>query len=140
MRTVLLLLSLSAMIAAHAQMEPDPEKAFGEAGRSGKKILLVFSGSDWCLPCIRFEKNILSDSAFRQFARERLVVVEADFPQRKKIPPSLKTQYETLAGQFDAEGIFPKIVLLNADKSLVTVLSYDGESPAVFIVQLKKKL
>ena len=72
---------------ARAQVGSDPEKAFQEAGQSGKKVLVIFSGSDWCLPCIRLEKNILTDSSFLQFARERLVMVEAGFPQRKKIPP-----------------------------------------------------
>jgi len=118
----------------------DPEKAFEQARQSGKKILLIFSGSDWCLPCIRLEKNILADSAFRQFASEHLVIVEADFPQRKKIPPVLKAQYETLADRFDPEGAFPKIVLLTADRSLVGVLSYSGQSPTSFIEEVQKKL
>ena len=27
-------------------------------------VLLVFSGSDWCSNCIRFNKEVLSDSTF----------------------------------------------------------------------------
>jgi len=125
---------------ARAQVWSDPEKAFQEARQSGKKVLVIFSGSDWCLPCIRLEKNILTDSSFLQFARERLVMVEADFPQRKKIPPPLKAQYESLADRFDPEGAFPKIVLLAADRSLVGILSYTGQSPAAFIEEVRKKL
>jgi thioredoxin-related protein len=140
MRTVLLLLSLSALISARAQVEPDPEKAFREARQSGRQILLVFSGSDWCLPCIHFEKNILTDSAFRQFAGQRFVVLQADFPQRKKIPAQVKAQYETLAGQFNAEGAFPKIILLTSDKALLAVLPYTGQSPADFIGEVRKSL
>jgi len=128
------------IMTARAQVEPDPEKAFQQARQSGKKILVVFSGSDWCLPCIRLEKNILTDSVFRLFAREHLVIVEADFPQRKKIPPPLRTQYETLADRFDPEGAFPKIVLLRADRSLVGVLSYTSQTPAAFIEEVQKKL
>ena len=129
------------MIVARAQMEPDPEKAFPDARQSGNKILVVFSGSDWCLPCIHFEKTVLSDSAFRQFARPRLVIIEADFPQRKKIPPAIRTQYQALADRFDTEGAFPKIVLLNPDKTLLAVFPYNGhESAEDFIGQLKKKL
>ena len=140
MRTIFLLLSLSTLISAHAQVERDPVSAFREAGQSGRKILLVFSGSDWCIPCIRFEKNILTDSAFRQFAGQRLVVLEADFPQRKKIPDGMKAQYEALAGEFNAEGAFPKIILLNSDKALLAVLPYTGQTPADFIGEVKKSL
>ena len=140
MRTILLLLSLSALLSANAQVEPDPEKAFRAARESGKQVLLVFSGSDWCLPCIRFEKNILTDSAFLHFAGERFVVLEADFPQKKKVPATLKAQYEELAGKFNAEGAFPKIVLLTADRSQLAVLPYTGQSPTRFIQQMKASL
>lgn len=140
MRTVFLLLSLSALISARAQMEPDPEKAFREARRSGRQVLLVFSGSDWCLPCIHFEKNILTDSAFRDFAGKRFVILEADFPQRKKIPSPIRSQYEALAGEFNAEGAFPKIVLLTPDKTLLAVLPYKGQSPAEFMGEVRKSL
>jgi len=138
MRIVFLLLSLSMIITARAQQ--DPEKAFQEARQSGKKVLVIFSGSDWCLPCIRLEKDILADSTFRQFVREHLIMVEADFPQRKKIPSPLKAQYESLADRFDPEGAFPKIVLLTADRALVGVLSYTGQSPTAFIEEVQKKL
>ena len=140
MRTILLLLSLSTLTSARAQVEPDPEKAFRQARQSGRQILLVFSGSDWCLPCIRFEKNILTDSAFRDFAGKRFVILEADFPQRKKIPAPMRSQYEALAGQFNAEGAFPKIVLLTPDKTLLAVLPYTGQSPADFIGEVRKSL
>jgi len=140
MRTIFLLLSLSTLLSARAQMEPDPEKAFREARQSGKQVLLVFSGSDWCIPCIRLEKNILTDSAFRNFAGERFIILEADFPQKKKVAPSLKSQYEELADQFNAEGSFPKILLLTAERTKLAVLSYHGQSPADFIQQMKDSL
>jgi thioredoxin-related protein len=140
MRTVFVLLSLSTLLSAHAQVEHDPEAAFREARQSGRQVLLVFSGSDWCIPCIRLEKNILNDSAFRQFAGKRFVVLEADFPQRKKLPAGIKTQYEALAGSFNTEGAFPKIVLLSPEKTLLTVVPYTSQSPADFIDQLRKAL
>jgi thiamine biosynthesis lipoprotein len=140
MRTILLLLSLSSLLSANAQVEPDPEKAFREARQSGRQILLVFSGSDWCMPCIRFEKNILTDSAVREFAGKRIVILEADFPQRKKIPTPMRSQYEALAGEFNTEGAFPKIVLLTPERKLLAILPYTGQSPADFIGEVKKSL
>lgn len=105
-----------------------------------RKILLVFSGSDWCQPCIRFEKKVLRDTAFRQLAQERLIVLEADFPQHKKIPDSLRIQYEALAQRFNPEGVFPRILLLDADRHLLAELVYADQPAAQFIRQLKEAL
>ena len=35
----------------------DFEKAKAEAKANNKLVLLTFSGSDWCLPCIKMEKT-----------------------------------------------------------------------------------
>jgi thiamine biosynthesis lipoprotein len=137
--TVLAVLIAPGQIRAQRIMQ-DPGNAFLMARQSGKKVLLVFSGSDWCVPCIRFEKKVLSDSSFRQFAGERLVVLEADFPQRKKVPASLQTQYEALAEQFNPAGNFPQIVLLGPDKKFLAILSYTDQSPTDFIRELRGSL
>jgi thioredoxin-related protein len=115
----------------------DPNLAFSNASRSGKDILLIFSGSDWCMPCIRFEKKVLADTAFRHFAAANLILLEADFPQRKKIPDSLRTAYDGLAAKFDADGEFPRIVLVTAERRLVTTLPYSDQSPAEFMTVVK---
>ena len=49
-----------------------------------KHILLTFSGSDWCGPCIRLHKEIFESPVFVQMADTQLVLVQADFPRLKK--------------------------------------------------------
>ena len=118
----------------------DPTLAFAAATRTGKDILLIFSGSDWCIPCIRFEKKILSDSSFRKFAGERLVILVADFPQRKRVPDSLRIQYEALAEQFDPSGQFPQIILLDSGRKRVADVAYTDQSPGEFTRDLRSLL
>ena len=118
----------------------DPNIAFAAATRTGKDILLIFSGSDWCIPCIRFEKKVLSDSSFRKFAGERLVILVADFPQRKRVPDSLRIQYEALAEQFDPSGQFPQIILLDSGRKRVADVAYTDQSPGDFIRDLRSLL
>ncbi|MHA4811722.1 thioredoxin family protein [Flavitalea flava] len=125
------------VIAAKGQTYSEPGQAFARARQSGKQVLLVFSGSDWCIPCIRLEKTVLADSSFRRFADLNLVMLEADFPQQKKIPPSLKAQYEELAGEFNAEGSFPKIVLLDSKRKFITSIPFTGQKPAELIRQIR---
>jgi thiol-disulfide isomerase/thioredoxin len=55
------------------------------AKKEHKYILLNFSGSDWCGPCIRLHKEILETEAFLKFANNSLILVNADFPRLKKI-------------------------------------------------------
>jgi thioredoxin-related protein len=145
MTRIIVLLTLSTFLltpetAWTQQLMEDPDSAFSMAAQAGKNVLLVFSGSDWCIPCIRFEKKILADSAFQRFAGEKLVILLADFPQRKKIRPSLRAQYEALAEQFNPLGNFPQIVLLNPDKKLVATFSYTDQSPPDFISEIRHPL
>lgn len=139
-RISLLLLLLFAC-KAQAQVFTDPDQAFAAAAASDRQILLVFQGSDWCIPCIRFEEKVLSTGRFGQFAADSLVVLKADFPQRKKIDAALISRYEKLAGTFNPAGAFPKAVLLNAQQKLVTeVRLSDDPAPETFIAELKELL
>jgi len=92
------------------------------------------------MPCIRFEKKILSDSSFQRFAAERLVILVADFPQRKRVPDSLRIQYEALAEQFDPSGQFPQIILLDSARRRLGSLAYTDQSPGDFIRDLRSLL
>ena len=130
-----LLLLLCACTTARAQ-QTDPGRAFLLARQTGKPVLLIFSGSDWCLPCIHLEKQVLSDSTFQAFAAPRLVVLCADFPQRKKHDP----RSDSLAEAYDAEGAFPKIVLLTAGLRLLAALDYHEQPVSDFIREIDSAL
>lgn len=136
----LLLLLLFTTTYAKAQVLKNPDEAFTLAQSSGREVLLIFSGSDWCIPCIEFNKTILMDSTFRHFAQDRLVLLEADFPQRKKIPALLKTQYEQLAAQFNPNGAFPQIVLLTPAKKMVAQVPFFHQTAADFVSEVSQKL
>ena len=116
----------------------DYKKAQQEARASNKFLLLDFTGSDWCGWCKRFDKEILSQSQFQDYARENLVLVELDFPRTKPQSPELRRQNQELANQYQVQG-FPTIVVLNGDGQ--KLWQYDGyfpDGPAAFIAQLEK--
>lgn len=136
----LLFLGMISCALCHAQVMQNPDKAFDLARQTGKKVMLVFSGSDWCIPCIQFNKTILSDSSFLRFAGDNLVLLEADFPQRKKIAAPLRLQYDSLAAAFNPDGAFPHVVLLSPEKKLMTDVPIRPQSPDAFIIMLKQLL
>ena len=142
MRLILLLFMgmLLSCAACDAQIIQNPDKAFDLAKQTGKKIMLVFSGSDWCIPCIQFDKKILADSSFLRFASDNLVVLEADFPQRKKIAAPLRIQYDSLAAVYNPDGAFPHVVLLSPEKKLMAHVPVRQQSPSDFISTIKQLL
>ncbi|HEX5023947.1 MAG TPA: thioredoxin family protein [Agriterribacter sp.] len=103
---------------------------FNEAQKMAKEkhelILLNFSGSDWCGPCIRLHKEIFDSGDFMRIAREQLILVNADFPRLKKnqLPKAQQEQNEMLADKYNAAGNFPSTVLLNAEGKVLKV--WDG--------------
>ncbi|HYV93329.1 MAG TPA: thioredoxin family protein [Chitinophagales bacterium] len=116
-----------------AQQSVNVDSAFAFAQQKNKMVLLIFSGSDWCRQCMRFEKKILSDSTFDQFADDNLVLLQADFPQSKKLPPQTVKQNEILAEKYNPAGSFPLIVLLRPDQKVLAYLNYSNEDSGDFI-------
>ncbi|MFT3826266.1 MAG: FAD:protein FMN transferase [Chitinophagaceae bacterium] len=135
------LLALAATITAQAQKAlRNADKAFALARDSQKAVLLIFSGSDWCQPCIRFQEKILADTSFQRFAQQKLVLLEADFPQQKKISREEVQQNEALAEKYNPDGAFPRLLLLKPDQSVLTLVDYNNQTAPIFIGQLKQFL
>jgi thioredoxin-related protein len=110
-----------------------------EATQNHKLILINFSGSDWCGPCIRLRKEILESAAFEGYAQDHLVLVRADFPRQKKNQLS-KEQVklnEDLADKYNPDGKFPYTLLVDENgKVLHTWDGFPNEAPEQFIGQI----
>ena len=136
LRYLLFALGLLLAPASQAQVLTEPAAAFAQAQATGRPVLLVFSGSDWCAPCIHLKRDVLTDTTFLRYAGQHVVLLEADFPQRKKLPPPLVAAYEQLAEAYNKEGTFPKLVLIGPDKKLLATLSTLRQTPATMVAQL----
>jgi thioredoxin-related protein len=116
----------------------DYKKAQQEATASNKFLLLDFTGSDWCGWCRKFDKEILSQPQFKDYARANLVLLEVDFPRAKPQSVELRKQNMELARQYQVQG-FPTVVVL--DGSGQKLWQYDGYFPGgpdEFIAQLER--
>lgn len=129
---------MQATFAADATWLTDLDKAKATAKEEKKLVLMDFTGSDWCPPCKALHSKVLTSKEFTDFAKENLVLVEVDFPQRKKLPEAQQKANETLAKQFEIEG-FPTIVVLDPNgKQLSKNVGYSGESAKEFVAKLQK--
>jgi thioredoxin-related protein len=112
------------------------DEAKKQAVESHRLILVNFSGTDWCGPCVRLRKEILESAAFERYAADHLVLLRADFPRQKKnqlTAAQLKLN-EALAEKFNGEGLFPYTLLIDENgKVLKAWNGYPNESPGQFV-------
>jgi len=96
------------------------------ARQEHKYILLNFSGSDWCGPCIRLHKEIFGNTTFQLFATTNLVLVNADFPRLKRNQLSVAQQKinDAIAEQYNSNGSFPLTLLLSENGKVMK--EWDG--------------
>lgn len=87
--------------------------ALEQAAKENKRVLLDFTGSDWCGWCVKLDKETFSQPDFKKFAGENLVLVEVDFPNNKPQSDDVKKQNKELQAQYGVEG-FPTLVLLDS--------------------------
>lgn len=139
----LLLISLLYLFVPSLTWMDNFEDASKQAEETHKQILINFSGSDWCGPCIRLRKEILETEAFEKYASEHLVLVRADFPRQKKNRLSAQQikLNEALAERYNPDGKFPFTVLTNEKGKVIrTWEGFPEESPESFIAQVVKSL
>ena len=126
--------------SSYSQQTATLDQSITKAKEEHKKVLFFFSGSDWCSPCVRFKKNYIDNPSFKEFASTNLILYNADFPKLKKnaLSKEQTAENEKLAEKYNPKGIFPLIILLNENG---TVLKKWEELPSetieVFINQLQ---
>ena len=91
------------------------------AEQHDRKVLLVFSGSDWCRGCILFDQQVLQDPVFQDFATDNLALYKADFPRKNKNKPTPEVirQNEQLIMKFNPQGMFPYVLLLDEQEKVL---------------------
>ena len=106
-------------LAAHVGWAQENIQSTNEEASHSNLTLLVFSGSDWCLPCIRFERAVLQDSSFIAFSKVYLKIEKADFPQHKKLTEEQVQHNEELAEKYNPQGYFPHVLLLDGEAKVL---------------------
>jgi len=111
--------------------------ALAQAKREKKAVLVEFTGSDWCPPCIAMRKNVFSQQAFVDKASKDFILVELDFP---KGDPAIADANKPLAEKYGIDG-FPTVLLLDAEGKEFTRF-YASEYPKtdLFLAHLSKSL
>ncbi len=91
--------------------ETDLAKAKELAKKEKKSVLVEFTGSDWCPPCIHMRKEVFSKQEFVNQVKKNYVLVELDFPKKDA---ELAKKNRPLAEEYKIDG-YPTIILLDSE-------------------------
>ena len=118
----------------------DLSVAQAQAKVTNRPILAVFSGSDWCKPCVTYEQEVFAQPEFVAYAKDRLVLAHFDFPRQKRNQPTAAQAKlnDAAAAQLNREGDFPLAVVVAPDGRVLAKTGYIAGGPAAFAAYLKK--
>ena len=122
MKSLLLLLPHLSAISLAAAASPwgtDLHAAMQQAQQEQQLVMLEFTGSDWCSPCMQLKSKVLGTPAFAQYAAEKkLILVELDIPHGATNPPELKERNQAQAARFNISG-YPTVLILTPQGTVV---------------------
>ncbi|MBR5623835.1 CD225/dispanin family protein [bacterium] len=117
----------------------DLDRAKKAAQEKGLKLMILFTGSDWCHWCKLLEGEIFSQEAFQKEAVDIVLPVKLDFPSKVKFPEAVRKKYEAEMKRYGIRG-FPTVVLADPDGSAFAVCGYQQGGEQAYLEMLKALL
>ena len=124
--------------ASGKQWMTNLDEAMKLSNKSGKPILVEFSGSDWCPPCKSLNKNVFTKKEFLNFAKKNLILVLMDFPRYKAQTNKQKKYNNNIARKYGIRG-FPTVLLLDSKGKIIVTVNLRGNVKK-YIEFLKSKM
>ena len=144
---LLLLISINLYSQENAlEWHTDVEKAINISMEDKKPLFFFFTGSDWCGWCVRLQKEVFFKPEFVKWAKEKLVLVELDFPRRKKLDEKTRQQNENLRNMFAVRGyptgwfVIPEVVDKKINFKKLGAQGYVKGGPSAWIAGAEKYL
>ena len=136
--TVVVAVAISTCAFAADGWMTDFEKVKAKAKADNKHILIDFSGSDWCGWCIKLDEEVFSKKPFKEYAKENLVLMLADFPRDKsKLSEDIQKQNDQMMKEFSVRG-FPTVFILNPEGEKVAQMGYEAGGSEAYVELIKK--
>jgi len=138
MKKLILSLLLLATVTARAEVTwlTDLDAAKAQGVKENKPVLVDFTGSDWCPPCIQLHKVVFQSAEFAAVA-SKYVLVELDYPRKTPQSPELKAKNAELSKQFGISG-FPTVLLIDAKSGEVfgKTVGFGGQTAKEYLDKL----
>ncbi|MFH5805788.1 thioredoxin family protein [Alienimonas sp. DA493] len=109
------------------------------AAAEGKDVLMLFTGSDWCPPCMALEENVFSQAPASRLTDD-FVPVLFDFPMKKEQAPEIAARNEQVQQEYGITG-YPTVLLTSAGGTQYGELHYqpryESGGAAAFLADAK---
>lgn len=114
--------------------------AQARAKENGKLVLIDFTGSDWCPPCMMLHDHVLTQKEFLDYAEQHLELVVIDFPKKTPLDEATERANQALA-QTHGVNAFPTIIVMDGEGKVVhRYEGYGRETAKGFTDNLAAKL
>jgi|GEM_PF-592914 thiol-disulfide isomerase/thioredoxin len=143
--TLILLLIVFSIACAQSKTDTELnwytnlEEAKKVALNENKTIFIHFTGSDWCQWCWKLDEEVFEKPAFKDYARDNLVLVKLDFPQKTQQSEEVKKYNRNLAQKYQIRG-FPTIQLLTAEGEAIEQTGYREGGAEKYVQHLQNIL
>lgn len=111
-------------------------EALDQAQEADKPILALFTGSDWCAPCIQQESRVFDTEEFQQWAPENVVLLKLDYPRQKEQSEEMEEHHQNLLEHFQVRG-FPTMVVLTPGGQETERFNYTGSDAEGWIERVE---
>ena len=108
----LLFFAFHSQLIAEDDWTEDIDAAIELAEKEDKDVLVLFTGSDWCPPCIKLEKEVLSKEDFLKEIKPGFVLVKLDFPRSTPQGEGIAARNQEWSEKFGIDG-YPTILLMD---------------------------
>jgi thioredoxin-related protein len=129
--TLLLVAFAFGLRAESGDWLTDFSAAKKKAKDENKPVLMLFTGSDWCPWCIKWDKEVFSKTEFQDYAKKNLVLLMVDFPDKKKLPKAQQRANDALLDKFKIAE-YPTVVMLDSNGKKTTQFNYVEGGPQAF--------
>lgn len=141
MKNIFLIVSIlfsSLVFSQNWKLDFDEAKQL--ANEENKNIIIVFSGSDWCAPCIKLDRNVWQSEAFKKEADENWIIVKADFPRKKanQLEDAQMNKNRKMAEKYNIEGSFPLVVVLDKSGKILGKMGFKNVSSEEYVKMIQE--
>ncbi|MDP5229613.1 MAG: thioredoxin family protein [Cellulophaga sp.] len=123
MKKLLILLIFPLVLNAQGDLKTADKKgwitnydqAIKKANKEKKNVLVYFTGSDWCQPCIALKKDFFETDAFNKYS-EGYVLLYIDIPRNRDLLSADQLKHnKELASKLNKKGAVPMVAVINKD-------------------------
>ncbi|MFM8498126.1 MAG: thioredoxin family protein [Planctomycetia bacterium] len=114
----------------------DYDAALAAATSTGRPVLALFTGSDWCPHCKTLEHNVFGSDVFQAWAKDNVVLLMVDLPQAG-ISQAVRNERSQICINYGVR-TFPSVLLLGPDGRKITAQTgYKGQSAGEWLTSMQ---